>query len=100
MGVALSHLGLLSSICRPRRLRGGATPTADREVPLSQGRTVRYATRPKTPAQLIRATRRPDATIRSSACLWKINRLDQTRIVIKGIDPAEETECAMPAGPN
>jgi hypothetical protein len=57
MGVALSHLGLLSSICRPRRLRGDATPTSDREVPLSQGRTVLYATRPKTPAQLIRATR-------------------------------------------
>src|SRR3954451_22551246 len=38
-------------------LRDGSTPTSDREVPLSQGRTVLYATRPKTPARLIRATR-------------------------------------------
>jgi len=38
-------------------LRDGSTPTSDREIPLSQGRTVLYATRPKTPARLIRATR-------------------------------------------
>ena len=56
MGVAPSHLGLLSPLCRSRRLRGGATLTSEREVPLSQGRTVLCATRPKTPAQLIRAT--------------------------------------------
>jgi len=41
----------------PAMLRDGSTPTSDREVPLSQGRTVLYATRPKTPARLIRATR-------------------------------------------
>src|SRR6188472_1315303 len=41
----------------PAMLRHGSTPTSDREVPLSQGRTVLYATRPKTPARLIRATR-------------------------------------------
>src|SRR5689334_2779292 len=41
----------------PAMLRDGSTPTSDRKVPLSQGRTVLYATRPKTPARLIRATR-------------------------------------------
>src|SRR4029077_10334112 len=41
----------------PAMLRDGSTPTSDREVPLSQGRTVLYATRLKTPARLIRATR-------------------------------------------
>src|SRR5208282_4675361 len=48
MGVAPSHLGLL---------RGGATLTSERQDPLSQGRTVLYAIRPKPSAQLIRATR-------------------------------------------
>src|SRR6185312_1916854 len=43
----------------PAMLRHGSTPSSDREVPLSQGRTVLYATRPKTPARLIRATRSP-----------------------------------------
>ena len=41
----------------PAMLRDGSTPTSDRKVPLSQGRTVLYATRPKTPARLVRATR-------------------------------------------
>ena len=41
----------------PAMLRDGSTPPSDREVPLSHGRTVLYATRPKTPARLIRATR-------------------------------------------
>jgi len=41
----------------PAMLRDGSTPTSDREIPLSQRRTVLYATRPKTPARLIRATR-------------------------------------------
>ena len=54
MGVAPSHLGLL---------RGGATLTSERQGPLSQGRTVLYATRPKPSAQLIRATRSRDATL-------------------------------------
>src|SRR5580693_10162062 len=36
--------------------RGGATLTSERQGPLSQGRTVLYATRPKPSAQLIRAT--------------------------------------------
>src|SRR5271163_1068111 len=57
MGVAPSHLGLLSPLCRSRRLCGGATLTSERQGPLSQGRTVLYATRPKPPAQLIPATR-------------------------------------------
>jgi hypothetical protein len=48
MGVAPSHLGLR---------RGGATLTSERQDPLSQGRTVLYATRPKPSVQLIRATR-------------------------------------------
>jgi hypothetical protein len=52
MGVAPSHLGLL---------RGGATLTSERQGPLSQGRTVLYATRPKPSAQLIRATRSQQA---------------------------------------
>jgi len=56
-GVAPSHLGLLSPLCRSRRLCGGATLTSERQGPLSQGRTVLYATRPKPSAQLIRATR-------------------------------------------
>src|SRR5271163_5373697 len=36
---------------------GGATLNSERQGPLSQGRTVLYATRPKPSAQLIRATR-------------------------------------------
>jgi len=47
-------------------LRDGSTPTSDREVPLSQRRTVLYATRPKTPARLIRATRSSCAPIASA----------------------------------
>src|SRR6201988_2680273 len=39
MGVAPSHLGLLSPLCRSRRLWGGATLTSERQVPLSQKRT-------------------------------------------------------------
>jgi len=57
MEVASSHLGLLSPLCRSRRLRGGAPLTSERQIPLSQRRTVLYATRPKSPAQMIRATR-------------------------------------------
>src|SRR5271155_955234 len=63
MGVAPSHLGLLSPLCRSRRLCGGATLTSERQGPLSQGRTVLYATRPKPSAQLIRATRSPSALL-------------------------------------
>ena len=62
-GVAPSHLGLLSPLCRSRRLCGGATLTSERQGPLSQGRTVLYATRPKPPAQLIRATRSADGSV-------------------------------------
>src|SRR5437868_1442405 len=50
----------------PAMLRDGSTPPSDREVPLSHGRTVLYATRPKTPARLIRATR-SRAGLRSGA---------------------------------
>src|SRR6202007_3074970 len=39
MGVAPSHLGLLSPLCRSRRLWGGATLTSERQAPLSQRRT-------------------------------------------------------------
>src|ERR1700747_323728 len=56
MGIAPSHLALLSPLSRSRRLWDGATLTSERPVPLSQGgRPLRY--RPKPPAQLIRATR-------------------------------------------
>src|SRR6202007_2153129 len=39
MGVAPSHLGLLSPLCRSRRLWRGATLTSERQVALSQRRT-------------------------------------------------------------
>src|SRR6201989_1217884 len=54
-GVA-SHLGLFGSLCRPRCF-GRFNRTSDRKVPVLQGRADLYATRPKTPARLIRATR-------------------------------------------
>jgi hypothetical protein len=51
MGVAPSHLGLLSPLCRSRRFWGGATLTSERQVPLSQGgRSLRYPTQAPSPA--------------------------------------------------
>src|SRR5258706_11129828 len=41
----------------PAMLRDGSTPTSDREVPLSQGRTVLYATLITASTRLIHATR-------------------------------------------
>jgi len=53
-------------------LRDGSTQTSDREVALSKGRTALYATRPKTPARLIRATRCPERVVwpRGDDDLW------------------------------
>src|ERR1700694_2573426 len=59
MGVAPSHLGLLSSLCRSRRALGRCNPDQRAPSPALAKEDVLYATRPKPPAQLIRATRSP-----------------------------------------
>src|SRR5689334_14477698 len=74
----------------PAMLRDGSTPTSDREIPLSQGRTVLPATRPKTPARLIRATRsRPLTTL---IRFWSHLRPNTAKFPVfsrsKGLPPA------------
>src|ERR1700741_3133469 len=85
MGVALSHLGLLSSLCRSRRALGRCDPDQRAPSPALAKEDVLYATRPKPPAQLIRATRsqacqltRPNRRSRELAHTWQqIMQCDQ-----------------------
>ena len=65
MGVAPSHLGLLSSLCRSRRALGRCNPDQRAPSPALAKEDLLYATRPKPPAQLIRATRSSTGKIRS-----------------------------------
>ena len=52
-----THVGPASRTCGPQRLRGGATLTGDREIPIGDAGMVLCVTQATTSARLIGATR-------------------------------------------